>query len=499
MVAVKRKSEDDDERELAMRTRKLRQGLLRAFDGGYDAALAYCRQAEDGYAALALAELARVASYEKLESLIGHIKESMLAAPATGLTLRALGRAIEAVADRASADCFLQAQAACLLLSIPAVKSLRLAGDATVAASPAPCAKADSPSAGPPTEQQDRHRAVLSGDLSNLASYVACVNEVASVSGVSFPHCEAALALVKSGVEDEPHKTEYLRYKTTPSVVGSARASTELVLLALVRAQGQLRRLVQAAGPTADADIKELSAVLASAVSGLSQTLDATGAEYAVAEGMREFAWADWREKGFPALLPEAAAAGGEEEATASATPSPSPSPVPSPSPSPSPSPVPTEGGGGAANGEAASPAPTEGEGAKEERVVATVCDGAVNKVKLPKKAKFPMGDEAGTMPTAGFLRGVVPDDRKELQPVTPEGFFGVAAMHLHEDSGIDEEFMVSRNPLYLWRASRLMLGSHEHRISARKGWCTEAVDFESALKQHWPDLGQQTMDKLYA
>ena len=97
----------------------------------------------------------------------------------------------------------------------------------------------------------------------------------------------------------------------------------------------------------------------------------------------------------------------------------------------------------------------------------------------------------------AGFLRGATEQSGgaggapKKLHSC--ETFLAEAAYHLHPDAGMDAEYFLSRNPLYIWRAFRMMMNSRDFLLPAKCA-TNNASDLESAIKEGWPKLGEEEM-----
>eukprot|EP01060_Flectonema_neradi_P019017 TRINITY_DN259_c4_g1_i1.p1 TRINITY_DN259_c4_g1~~TRINITY_DN259_c4_g1_i1.p1 ORF type:complete len:419 (+),score=68.92 TRINITY_DN259_c4_g1_i1:46-1302(+) len=113
------------------------------------------------------------------------------------------------------------------------------------------------------------------------------------------------------------------------------------------------------------------------------------------------------------------------------------------------------------------------------------------NDIILPNKIE-PVSSQP-PKPT-GFFEGSA--STYEPPSLDVEDFLGVAAYHIHPDAGMEKEYLITRNPLYIWRAVRLLLSS---KTLSTDFWYNEAEDFEKLVETLFPDLGQKVFDEEMA
>ncbi|KAJ9457253.1 hypothetical protein DIPPA_02960 [Diplonema papillatum] len=463
-VGAKRPA-DSDEREAKMTRRKLRRQLAETVNrGGYAAGLSMSDEVSDlDGRSFVLCELAGLAAPSELGPLVDKMDTFFTTHPPQSKTvISSLLDATQLLRDRCSCDPKLQGKATCLLLKAPAGDTLRVGatqGAATpdgLAGLPGVERAATDASAGGKEETHRERFLRLSAlrpeqILPNLAEYTNAVREIASqAGGLSHrPFFTAALEKVKASdvgkagedSADAPDASTLVvgtGASASRSMLWNTRHQTELLLLALAKGQALIEHQVRS-GAQKPADVQATVSLLSAAVAGLMKTIGTDGVTHAVAEGMREYAWSYWKSNGYASLL------------KSSKQPS-----------------------------------------ANSERS---------NTVSLPKVSKHAGAGkpketkDAGETPTQGFLVGQ-PDGFPSWDSPDCKQFFSTAAMHQHPDCGMDQEYWLSRNPLFVWRAMRLLLAQPDFEYTPTYD-ANDPTFLEKYIQDRWPDLGKEALEAM--
>eukprot|EP01063_Lacrimia_lanifica_P019899 TRINITY_DN27293_c0_g1_i1.p1 TRINITY_DN27293_c0_g1~~TRINITY_DN27293_c0_g1_i1.p1 ORF type:complete len:476 (+),score=170.29 TRINITY_DN27293_c0_g1_i1:79-1506(+) len=475
MPAAKRPREVDVldvlSRETRKRTRGVRAEVLRVVKGGGHAAgVAYCKTLGGAEQVAALVVLAGVAKHDGVAAVAALVREVVEARCAGGAPewapeeLVGLGGAVMTLAERMQGgDAGERGKLLCLLLRFPLQEFLKeaqppaeaaeakplLPGAASGAASPTPHLPGDAAMADPeprpsllpsaPTWTSFEELAALpiAALRSRLGEFADCVRSLASQSEgglASYPSFTGALAKVTDVTakgDSAPRGPPAMMTLASGSVARGSPFSnslhqTEVLLQALVKAHALLRDAVRG-GDKGAALPPLLAPSLQSVVLGLTNLLGgADGAEFAVGEGMRDAAWAQWKAAAYPSLAERAGA--GEKS----------------------------------------------------------------NTVALAGARQHPM--DTATAGATGFLvQDATPPQHADI---TVESFIGVAAMHMHPDAGMEKDYLVTRNFLYAWRASRFLLAGKDFRFAPDRT-LTDHDTLEAVIPELYPDLGQQVIDSL--